>query len=165
MPSAAEKKAAERQEKELKEGRFVAQESGDNALDAFNPAYVGIDPEYANSAYDTTKALQSEDEETKAIEDHARSLPINDPSETTQGSGVGFQGYTVDKTHPTDRTKEKGVVAGGADAAASVMADGFEKLRAAGEAAASDELGQPTEGDSSGGDASTPPFSADDQPK
>jgi hypothetical protein len=97
-----QKKADDRREAELRDGRFAAQESDDNSLATSDDGYVGVSPEYRNAAWDTDKPLLSEDEDARAIEEAAKE---REKAREEESARVGFRGYEPNTPHPAEATQ------------------------------------------------------------
>jgi hypothetical protein len=114
---AERKSAAEKaQEAILADGRFAAQEDGDNAIDVSNSEYIGVSPEYQNSAYDTDKPIQADGDDpvadrAKASAEELSNLAVNRAGYTvpTGGHRAG-RGVKVGDQPAPDPTENRGAV-------------------------------------------------------
>lgn len=77
------------------------QPSGDNSIDTDNEAYVGIEPERQNHAWDTDKPMVSEDEDEAARAAHQKEI-----EEGNKFTTLNRQGSTPKGVHPTERLNQ-----------------------------------------------------------
>lgn len=70
----------------------------ENSLDNDNPAYVGVSPEYKNSAIKAEAPAYSDDEDLKAAEEAAKAheVAIEEAS-----ANIGHRGYEPTTPHPS----------------------------------------------------------------
>ena len=74
---------------------------GDNSVDLENDAYVGVDTEYRNHAYDHLAPMKAEeDEDARKIEEQAKEHEV---IRAIEGQNVGFRGYATETPHPSER--------------------------------------------------------------
>lgn len=103
MPSKTEKDAEKEAERlrtaTLEEGQYAALESDDNAIDASNEAYVGVDPAYRNHAYDINAPLVSDDEDAAEAE---RAAKDREKDAEERASRIGPHGYEPNAPHPSE---------------------------------------------------------------
>lgn len=130
MPTKAEREAEAAREQALKEGRFAAAESDDNAVAVSEEGYVGVSPEYRNHAYDTEAPLKSEDGDAVKLEEAAKANEIEREKESAK---VGHRGYEPNTPHPSEAKtpatdtieRNRAIVEGqAAQAAATTSGDG-----------------------------------------